>query len=377
MPQVQLLGALPDIRPEAAKQKDFSAKETIASFAPVHWVTKQPPQGLQYNLNQVTWRKFPLQNQDGSGSCVAQTKKKMNGIGMWLKSGRYITFSATHTYQRRANRPAGGMNGVDCFEIERNGGVTLEEFAPSELITDAQMDSIKVEGPALDVGKIFLGGNHVGFTAGSIEEVASTIQQTGKGVMVWFYFTYAEWGDVPVVIDQNLDLYAATTLRHSVTAVDYTLWGGKKCLIIEDSWGEFGQFKGQRIITEDFYKARNWFARYSLGFKFEETPTPPIPTPGYQFLMNLKFIPLDAQGEISDPVLHGKQKADVAKAQDLFKKEGCMPTNISSTGYYGAITCKAVMAFQKKYGIDASSSPEGKDIGPATRKKMNEIQGFK
>lgn len=371
------LGANIDTRGDKETQKDFNIKETVASFAPVNWAVKQPPSGLQFELNPTTWRKFPLQNQNGSSSCVAQTKKKMNGVNIAIKTGRYATFSATHTYQRRANRPAGGMSGIDVFEIERNGGVTLEEFAPSELLNDTQMDAARVDGPALDIAKIFLGANHVGLDPKDIEQVASTIQATGKGVMVWFYFTYAEWQDVPVVIDANLDLNAASTLRHSVTAVDYFMWNGKKALLIEDSWGEFGQFKGQRIITEDFYKARNWFARYSLGFKYEQAPEPVPPAPGHQFSQSLHFIPLNAQGEISDPVLHAKQKDDVTFLQDILKKDGCLPSNISSTGYYGAITCKAVITFQKKYGIDTSTSPEGKDVGPRTIAKLNELYGSK
>lgn len=366
MDNIQILGANIDTRPEHEKEKDFSAKETIASFAPVNWVEKGPSQ----------WRKFPIQNQDGSGSCVAQTKKKMNGINVWLKTGRYVTFSASHTYQRRFNKPESGMNGFDVFEIERKGGVTLEEFAPSELMNDSQMDAVKVEGPALEVAKIFLGANHVGFTPKNIDEVASTIQQTGKGVMVWFYFENREWTDVPVVLNPNLDLYAASTARHSVTAVDFCLWNGEKALIIEDSWGKFNQWNGQRVITESFYKARNWYARYSLGFKYEEGQPAPTPTPGHKFTMPMEFIPLTPSGEISNEVLHGKQAVEVVFLQDLLKKEGCMPTNISSTGYYGAITCKAVMAFQKKYGIDASSSPEGKHVGPKTMAQLNKIQGL-
>ena len=359
-------GAIIDTRTENEKQKDFSAKETIASFAPINWVEKSPSM----------WRKFPIQNQDGSGSCVAQTKKKMNGINVWLKTGRYVTFSASHTYQRRTNKPASGMGGFDVFEIERKEGVTLEEFAPSELMNDSQMDLVKVEGPALEVAKIFLGANHVGFTPKSIDEVASTIQHTGKGVMVWFYFNYQEWTDVPIILDTNLDLYAPSTCRHSVTAVDYCLYNGKKALIIEDSWGDFNQWKGQRVITEDFYKVRNWYARYSLGFKYEEGQPAPTPTPGHKFTMPMEFIPLTPSGEISNQLLHKKQMAEVVFLQDLLKKEGCLTISIASTGYYGAITCKAVIAFQKKYGIDSSSSPEGKHVGPKTLAQLNKVQGL-
>lgn len=362
----QLLGANLDTRTEYEKQKDFHIKEAVASFAPVNWVEKSP----------TSWRKFPIQNQNGSGSCVAQTKKKLNGINVWLKIGRYITFSATHTYQRRANKPAPGMNGIDVFEIERSKGVTLEEFAPSEMLTDNTMDTMKIEGPALYVADIFLGGNHVGFTPGDIETIASTIQATGKGVMVWFYFTNQEWTDVPQIIVPNLDLLSSSTLRHSVAAVDFTLWQGKKALIIEDSWGIFGQFKGQRVITEDFFKARNWFARYQLAFKYEETAPTPTPGVGYKFTKPLQFVPLDSQGNITNIPFHEGQKADVKAMQDLLKKQGCMASNIASTGYYGSMTCKAVLAFQKKHGIDNTTSPEGKNVGPKTIAVLNKVQGL-
>ena len=81
MPHTQITsGALIDTRTEAQKLKDLRFEEIVASANPVNWVEKSPSQ----------WRKFPIFNQDGSGSCVAQTEAKELGIMRWLKDGVYV-----------------------------------------------------------------------------------------------------------------------------------------------------------------------------------------------------------------------------------------------------------------------------------------------
>ena len=90
-----LSGALIDVRPEEEKENDYHFGEIVAAANPVSWVEKP----------QSAWRKFPIFNQDGSGSCVAQTLAKLLGILYWLKNQLYVHFSATHIYQRRSNKP--------------------------------------------------------------------------------------------------------------------------------------------------------------------------------------------------------------------------------------------------------------------------------
>ncbi len=338
-------GALIDTRPESEKVKDVQFKEIVASAAPVIWTEKIS----------TSWRKFPIFNQDGSGSCVAQTMAKIMGVLYWIKNGVYVHFSATHIYQRRSNKPAGGMAGVECFNIAKEGA-TLEVLTPSQDMNDTQMDGIKIEKYKEDVGKIFKIGEPVYGPAKDIETVASIIQQTGKAVMVWYYFDNNEWTDVPVVLNQNLDLYAPGTARHSVTAVDFTLYQGKKCLIIEDSWGpNFGK-GGQRIITEDWHKARNWFVGHAMNFNFEPAPTPN--KPHHNFLVDMQF---------------GETNSEVSALQDCLRYEGIFPSNIQSTGYFGAVTKKAVQDFQLKYSITVVGNPGYGRVGPLTRAKLNQL----
>ena len=336
-------GANIDARSPEARARDWQQREVLAAAAQVQWVEKP----------QTAWRKFPIFDQDASGSCVAQTEAKELGIMRWLTDGVYVHFSATDIYQRRANRPAGGMGGDDARKIAKEGA-TLEALTPSQGMSDAQMDAATVEQYKRHVGAVFAVPNYLGLTARNIEGVASTIQATGKGVMVWFYFLIDEWTIKPQVIHAGLDLNAPTTLRHSVTAVDFTLQGNEKCLVIEDSWGPSAGDNGQRVVTEAFFKARNWYAGYLINFKFQEAPAQ---KPQHDFQTDL------ALGQTSD---------EVKALQDCLRWDGEFPANAESTGYYGPVTQKAVGDYQFKHGVLAApTSPGYGRCGPKTRVALN------
>jgi hypothetical protein len=340
-------GAHIDTRPESEQIKDWQQKEVVASSGVVQWVEKPPH----------TWRKFPIFNQNGSGSCVAQTEAKEIGIMRQLKDGNYVHFSATHIYQQRANKPQGGMGAIDARKILTKGA-TLEVLTPSQMMTDSQMDSATVEPYKQEVGKVFSVPNYLEIPFKDIDAVASTIQATKKGVMVWFYFNNdGEWTEVPVVKDPNLNLNAPSTNRHSVTAVDFTLYAGQKALIIEDSWGPGTGMGGQRVITEAFFKARNWYASYLINFQYE---VPPVQKPHHVFLVDLEF---------------GQTNDEVRALQECLKFEALFPANAEITGYFGAITKDSVQKFQIKYNITTAGGAGYGRVGPKTRAKLNEIYG--
>lgn len=339
-------GALVDVRPEEKKRKDFYVKEVFASANPVNWVEK----------TRAEWRTFPDQDQDGSGSCVAQTVKKIATVLLWLKEKTSVVFSATPIYQARSNKPMPGMLGVEAFDAWKNNGITLESLVSSSQMNDAQMDAAIVEQYEKDIAKVFQIGGHIGITEGDFETVASVIQTTGKAVMTWFYFTTEEWSrEIPVIIDPSLKLVDA--LRHSVAAVDCFCFAGKKFLLIEDS-AHFGGLT-RRLISEDFFKARNWFVRYPMNFTFDVQPVEK-PKPQHFFLTDLEF---DMTND------------EVKALQDVLRYEGLFPTNSQSTGYFGAITLKAVQGFQTKYGVIVPGEPGYGRVGPKTRAKLNELYG--
>lgn len=321
-------GANVDTRPPEQKDEDFKFEEIVASANPVVWKEKTP----------TSWRKFPIFNQNGSGSCVAQTEAKELGIMRWLKDGTYVHFSATDIYQRRANKPGGGMAAVDARSIAR-AGVTLEVLAPSQNLTDEQMDTAVVEDYKHQVGAVFAAPNYVEVDARNIDTIASIIQTTQKGVMVWFYFELPEWTEKPTVVNNTLAVNSPSALRHSVTAVDFTLYQGKKALIIEDSWGTSFGVAGQRIITEDFFKVRNWYAGYLVNFKFD--------------------------GGGVKPTYDGS----IVSLQKCLRYEGLFPSNVDFIENYGPVTKKAVIEFQKRYSI----APAAGVVGPLTVAKLKEL----
>lgn len=369
-------GVLIDERTEEQLAKDFLFEELVTSPAPVKWTEKTPN----------TWRKFPIFNQDNSGSCVAQTMRKMLGIYVWLKTGVWVSLSAAHIYQRRFNRPDAGMAGDDVFKIAQQG-TTLEEFAPAENVDDSKMDAVVVTPFMSGVGQAFSIGAYLKVAElGNIDKVASIIQKTGKGVMVWFYFsnglTPREWKAIPET-KHKLELRGATTARHSITAVDFTLLGktnlpkhpqfwGKRALICDESWGldnnvtdtakitdKIITINGQHIITEDFFKQRNYFIGYFMNFAFEDPETSNTAKPKATFYADMEF----SAAYVTRP--------DVVLLQDVLKYEGLFPKNTDSTGYFGSVTKKAVEAYQLKYNItDASSAGFGR-VGPVTRKHLN------
>ena len=338
-------GALVDPRTAEEKKNDYRFEEIVACVNPVEWIEKKE------------YRTFPIFDQDGSGSCVAQTIAKLLGIMYWLKNQSYVHFSATHVYQRRNNKPKPGMSGVDALDIARQG-VTLEELVPSQKMNDEQMDCASIPDYKKQVGEIFKIGNYVLLPIKDIDTVASTIQTTRKGVMVWFYFERDEWTNVPEIKHPEVTLSTPNIARHSVTAVDWTLYNGKKALVIEDSWGTSYGIAGQRIITEDFFKARNWFAAYPINFKFEEMATP---KPKYNFQKQLEF---------------GQTDKDVEALQMILRYEGLFPENVGPTLFYGAITAKGVLAFQKKHNVAPMAeldSLQGRVVGPKTILKLNQL----
>ena len=341
-------GAAIDTRPKEKKLKDFFFHEVVAAANPVNWVEKP----------QDKWRRFLDQNQDGSGSCVMQTVRKLGGVQMFLKEGKYVEMSAGF-YQLRSNKPASGMLGVEAFDIWKNNGLPLEVLVESDRMSDAEMDAIAIEQYEKDIAKIFAIGGHVGIANGDFETVASVIQTTGKGVMVWFYFTSEEWSRaVPAILNPTLTIESG--LRHSVAAVDFFLYEGKKYILIEDS-SPFGGFT-YHLISEEFFKARNWFARYAMAFKFE-TPAPTVEKPTHIFVTPMEF---------------GQTSTEIAALQNILKYEGLFPSNSASSGYYGAISARGVLAFQKKHSVapvEELDALAGRRVGAKTISKLNEIYG--
>lgn len=313
------LGALHDDRHQSLKDLDYKHEEVASAVAPL-WLKK------------TSYRHYPVKDQSNSSSCVANATALIMGIENELEEGEYVDLSARDIYTKRMNMPGEGMYFVDALAIAKNYGATLEVCMPSNGKGEVKMnENIDRKVSDTQIAKVFKAGGYVQLPI-DIDTIAS-VSEKGKGILLGFTFNFDEWTSTPKL------LHDTAPLHHGVAGVDFTLADDSKALIIQDSWGLHNTtIKGQRIITEDFLKARCTFAGYLLDLSNDPTK------------------------RTFKPSFDGSTKS----LQDILKFEGFFPTTIESTGYFGSITKAALIKFQLAHNINP---PEGY-FGPITKEYL-------
>lgn len=308
-----------DNQTDVQKLKNYKFSEFVTAPAPVKWEERK-------------YKTLPvIRDQDGSGTCVCMCYSTELSIIFQQKYGVWKDFTSAFPYQLRTNPDISGCNSTDVFDIFPKIGNLFEEYMPCQKMTDAQVMAVKKEKYFDDLAKVYK-VKRIALPT-DFETVASTIQETGKGVMVWFKFSVPEWTDIPTLSDKPI------TSGHAVCAVDYVLKGGKKYLVIQDSWGLKYAINGYRLISEEYFNARCYFAGYLLNFDF------------------------------SQPEVKPKFDGSVKSLQDCLKWERLFPNNVDSTGVFGNVTKKALIDFQTKYDI----KPNLGNFGPITKAKLYQL----
>lgn len=333
-------GLLPDTRSDEEKAKDWQSTELYAmgSVAPVFREVKEGE-----------WKKYQVRNQDGSGSCVANTVAKMLEVKRTLSKGDSIKFSHAPIYTKRSNKPGTGMIGVNALELATKYSSCPEKDCPSENMNDAQLDAIVLPKNFEELN------NYVVPTAYTtcpvdFDYIASMVEKEGCA-MIWVNTDYASWcKDIPTPGGKK------GAVVHSITAIDAITLNGTQYLVIEDSWGKFGQYNGQRLITREFFKDAVWFAGLLLDFKYDVTDE--------------VFEPFNTVMEF------GQTSEEIKRLQKLLQARGFFPAEQALTGFYGQITARSVLQFQLKYNVDTVSvltELRGKRVGKKTLLKLNTI----
>lgn len=320
-------GLIEDPRPQALKDKDYSHKE-VAPMAVL----------LKWDRDISGAPKYSHRDQDGSGSCVAQSGAKA------LEVLRKEVISAHPIYSRRTNRPNAGMWLQDAGNIIRNMGTTTEVLDPSQMLDEGKMNlPVTVDTPIKSYLYAFPSYKN-------IDEIAQAIEVYGE-CFVTIYANGTEYNNAykPVAIP-NAELNVA----HCLCATYYfTDENGEKCLVIDESW----QSTKTRVFTETYFKIRGTGAMYLI---------PPTDAP----------VPSKPHYKFSVPLLFGQSSYGIKELQDILKYENIFPLNIPSTAYFGNITSKAVLIWQKKHQVapDSELDPlQGRRVGPKTIAKLNEL----
>lgn len=341
MTDLKLNGANKDPRSPEEISKDFKHTE-LFGFGASEWVEKP----------ESTWKNFPIRNQNGSGMCGAFAGAKALGANNVAEYG-YKNLDTRFIYNLRSNKTTPGMWMGDLFEILKNHGAPEDTLLESDNLTEEKANLYQFTEALKEAAKKFKGSSYVYTRAGNVEDVNVAINN-GYYPILLLRCNIAEWTAEPKVIAgitrKDFDI------NHYVVVVDTTIYNGKKCLIIEDSWGSSFGRNGRRILSEDFVDQRV----EAIGYIIDWKALPAFPKPEkYQFNKILK---------------RGMTNKDVIALQDILKYEGCMVPTQASTGLYGPITSNAVMKLWKKYTIASQSEIDllqGNQVGPKTLAWLN------
>lgn len=304
------IGVLPDRRTIKEKEKDWRAEELVSAGAAV---PKFRP------TKKGRWNKYTVRDQDGSGSCVSQALAKGFEILYKKETGKSVVFSATPIYQKRRNAPNPGMYINDAFDIAVKRGTCPEKNCKSQLMTDREMDMATLPYNFEEIND-YLDALAFVTMPKDFDFVAYWVERNGYA-QIHIAADYRCWArDFPKLGSKRREV------RHAVAAVDAVTFEGTQYIVIEDSWGEFGEFKGQRLLSREVF---NDMFTSGAGFtvlKYDVTNVPSNP-----FANAMEF---------------GQKNSDIARLQDFLKAKGFFPSNQESTGYYGNITALAVYNYQ-------------------------------
>lgn len=318
----QFTGALSDERKQSEKADDIHFNDIVATANVVSWSEKYP------NV-----RTFPEYDQKNSYTCGANSLAKVMGIMFSNTFGTYLPFSRAHIYQRRIGKDnhAQGMAMYDMFNIASQG-VTLEQLVTKQLNNEEDYDTALIENWMQKEGETWKITGAV-YIPNSIETIASTIQTTGKGIILCTWFLSGEWAKtIPYIVEPTLRWDDSKSLRHFVVAVDYTLYKGVKYLVIEDS-AHFGGIS-RRLVSEEWVDKRVKAAGYPMNFTFRAGVSN---RPTYDMIT-------------------------VISAQVCLRYEGLFPINVSYSENVGPITRRALSDFQMKYKLPVTQALDTQTI---------------
>lgn len=348
-------GVVEDTRPIEERAKDFNAKDLLvgsgkATFTPISSFDDIPL--------------YQRRNQDGSGSCVAQSLAKLLEV-LFKKNGfGEFKFSATPIYQKRSNKPESGMIGQNALDIVQKFFTALESMVVSENMNDSAMDSLPVDLQELAVfTKNFLGDRKVSFTyftdyTPTFEEMTQYIEKYG-GAIFFVRTDYQNWcKDEPTYSPDD-----KINIGHSTCGHFNAVYQDKEVFITDESWGQFSSsemgVRGQRVITKEFFDNRAFFIGVLVLNKYEEKKV------DYSKYVNLPKMNKGYEGQFA------------VQLQNMLEEYGSFPSNIPKYPRFGSQTAKALLQWQLENltNIDRETlmSWGGNYFGNATIKKIKEL----
>lgn len=307
--------ALIDDRPQVLKDKDYSTEEVASAAAVKTFDNKQ--------IKKITIPEF---NQWYVGSCVPH--------GIWTQLmyegivDEDFNPSQLRTYRKRYNYPGAGSIGTDIYDKIKEG--QSNDFPTPAKFREADATAMPyVKGEKLIKDFTYYQYLDKKTYKLLLDQVPADVAQ-GKAVAIFIYATDEEWSKEYVeVIEPDYKLDVNSEVRHCVCIIpkgDFTR-KGKRWLAVQDS-AKFGG-RGLRYIEYDqFFLNRCYFA----AKVYAGADVPPVVVPP---IVGKPLVPCEI-GDKGDQVLF---------LQKFLIEQGKLEAQYA-TGYYGALTAKAVLWWQ-------------------------------
>jgi hypothetical protein len=325
MDQIIPNAALPDPRPQPLRDSDYNSSEIAAAAVAALFANAKP------GTIGAT-----LYNQWYVGSCVLHgfyTQLEYEGIVAPSPEG----MSQLRAYRKRSNYPNAGTAAVDAYTQIKDGQSKNVEAPTSPGMTEAMATAMpKVKGSVLIKDFKYFEFAPLSFWYGAkpntqANDQAIAAAAAGKAIAIFIFATEDEWSQEYVEIKTPALQIGDAYVRHCVCIMpkgDFTE-NGKQWLAVQDS-AAFGN-RHLRYVSRDFFNKRAYYA--SQVFANDEIPAP---------------VPPPAIGKPTTPCKLGDHGSAVSSLQTFLVEQKKLEAQYV-TGYYGAITAKAVQWWQLEH----------------------------
>ncbi len=327
--------------------------------------------------------KIPVMHQRKIGACVGHASAVEKAQQELKETGGVLPFSPRFVYalaKAEDGLPA-GLEGTYYrlgLKVLQKHGCATEATLPNDTTLGHEdyifsRDTSKIPAAAFDEAKKYAIKSyaHVGFFMDIGEQQLKRAIMEGEGILLGMQVGKEWWSDKngnPSWRAEDLLPIrppASVVSGHAVFPYGWDTVNSRARFHIRNSWSAEWGDRGNGWFFHDEWKkylTEAWAAVDLPNNWIEEArELPPAETFKHFFGFDLAF---------------GQKSDEVRKLQIALKIDGTFPKSVGETGFYGEITRKAVLDFQKKYGVASFAElllVNGRRVGAKTRRKLNEL----
>lgn len=340
--------------------RDFQYGEIARALAPFDWAKGYDVEAEIAAAIAQPGFKLKIKDQNGSGSCGGQAWSYQASVLKAIYKKIYDERSAKFIYSQ-AFVPGGGSAGRTLSDLFVKGGISSEALCPSydngQPPSEAFMERAADISTAARTDAKTDEALSYAMVTGSIDDHAQALAANHGNIFLIRGSNNGSWG----TFNPKPPVAGDTIWTHWVMGGKAQLVNGVKNIIFPNSWGAAVGQNGWQALDEEYMNAQIPGVGPAVLYGWTHLFNPnPVTTFQHTFNTDLHY------GTTSD---------EVNALQQALQADGSFPAGVTPTNYFGDITAAAVVKFQKKYGINNSSSPLGKDVGPLTRAKLNVLFG--